>query len=314
MARLVGVIRKAPCRTVLAPVACGALMLDQYRRIWLPDNDPSCHCQYTVTDRLLTGAHIRRLERDGFVVLEGPESVLDSGTVRSANAEVSTFFAGGRFSRSVNGSAIRQDMVCWLQETDGTPKAPDPDDRLHKPLGRSMLHCMRLLRGIAHALDEHGYSGSHEHRVPRQLQLGWYPGDGASGYVRHSDYSNRSIFEVGVLKWLQASDRRARCLTAILYLNDPAWRPAQEGGGPGDGDGGELRCFHPAQTLHSGGPSALSKELAPMPETHTDIVPRGGTLIIFDARKIEHQVQPSRRDRFALTCWITGKQGSRPTS
>ncbi|CAE8640055.1 unnamed protein product, partial [Polarella glacialis] len=251
---------------------------------------------------LVTSAHVRDLEQHGFVVLEGRDAVVKDGVLAAARAEVSSFFSSGRFARSVNGKSVRQDLVCWLRETDGAPGALDPDERHLKPLGPEMLHCVRLLRGIAHELDLLGYSTSHDHQVHQQLQLGFYPGDNQSGYVRHLDHSDRSLFDLGLLGWIRAGERRKRTLTAILYLNDPAWSPSSvprsASGAPGDGDGGELRCYHAA--CDSGQPGT---------QAFTDVVPTGGSLLIFDARRIEHEVLSSSRDRFALTCWITGTLG-----
>merc|ERR1712070_705811 len=122
---------------------------------------------------------------------------------------------------------------------------------------------------------------SSEHRVPRQLQLAWYAGDAASHYSRHLDACLDSVYEIGLLGWLRVSDYRARVLTSILYLNDPDWRPGPAAGP--DGDGGELRLF---TTAENGSDT----------ESSVDVIPRGGTLVIFDARRMEHQVMPSVRD------------------
>ena len=57
----------------------------------------------------IQASHVRRLERDGFVVLEGPDAVVRNGLLSSARAEIQTYFASGRFSKSVNGASVRQE-------------------------------------------------------------------------------------------------------------------------------------------------------------------------------------------------------------
>jgi len=86
--------------------------------------------------------------------------------------------------------------------------------------------------------------------------------------------------DMGLVGWLRASDYRHRCVTVILYLNAPDWY-----------SGGELRLFD------SNGND----------DEHSDIVPTGGKLILFDSSRVEHQVLASHVDeRYALTCWING--------
>mmetsp|Transcript_378 Transcript_378/g.808 ORF Transcript_378/g.808 Transcript_378/m.808 type:complete len:271 (+) Transcript_378:363-1175(+) len=142
----------------------------------------------------------------------------------------------------------------------------------------ALIHCIKLLRGIPFILGKFGYVTSHSHIVPRQCQLAMYKPDG-SVYVRHLDQCNSSLNEMGLVGWLRASDYRHRVVTAILYLNASDW----------DG-GGELRLFDEDGD-----------------DKHSDIVPSGGKLILFDSSRIEHQVLASHGDdRYALTCWFNG--------
>jgi len=69
-----------------------------------------------------------------------------------------------------------------------------------------------------------------------------------------------------------------RTISCLLYLNAD-WS---------EGDGGALR-------LHLGG--------GPL-----DILPRGGTVVVFRSELVEHEVLPARRERFSLTGWF--RQGS----
>mmetsp|Transcript_87275 Transcript_87275/g.154642 ORF Transcript_87275/g.154642 Transcript_87275/m.154642 type:complete len:288 (-) Transcript_87275:197-1060(-) len=271
-------------RWAALPVPLGLVGLGMYRRMHQTESDPASCCEHPISARLVTASHVRQLEREGFVVLHVGEAFANPKTFAEARSEVMSYFALGRFSKSANGASVRQDLVCWLQEEANSPR----------PVGDSMLQIMRMLRGLAHAVEAHGYAGSHHHYVASQLQLGWYPGDGASGYARHFDHSKASLFQSGLLRWLRASDRRARCLTAIVYLNDPSWSSK---------DGGALRCYHEGLSGKDGGVEAW-----------TDVLPQGYTLILFDSKRIEHEVLPTFQDRFALTCWVTGEAGPDPST
>merc|ERR1712137_303118 len=186
----------------------------------------------------------------------------------------------GRFGESPNDEDARQDQLVWLREDDNQSAES-------KPLGEDILHCMRMLRGITHQLAELKYKGSSMFRVPKQLQLAFYPGDSKSVYVRHLDACLTPIYEMGLLGWLRDCDYRERVVTAILYLNKVDRTAAS---------GGELRLFLPQRD--SEGSSSENK---------LDIIPRGGTLVLFDARLMEHTVLPSTEDRFALTLWVAGQ-------
>lgn len=72
---------------------------------------------------------------------------------------------------------------------------------------------------------------------------------------------------------------RLRVVSLVLYLNE-RWRRA---------DGGALR-------LHRAPGGAL------------DVVPRGGTLVLFPSDGLEHEVLAARRERLALTGWLRARQ------
>ena len=311
----------------------------------------------------------------------------------------------GRFDTSTNDSDVRQDRICWVRESDGTAQGGSGGKGFSK-LGDGLLHCVKVLRSIPHALEEHGYSvrdesrerrppfiaptntvwrgdpwrlcmpdiimcgdaappqASHEHRVPKQLQLSCYAGDRRCEYVEHLDHCDGTLSELGVLEWLRTSDYRSRCITTILYLNTKEW-----GDTPPTGaleDGGQLRIFHKgtdtederreeasgleaaaasgleaaaasgseaasasgaaaaasgSEAASASGSEAAAVATARPPESDvpvsgvddeqesrsfTDVVPKGGTLVVFDSRRMRHQVLPSTQQRLALTCWVTG--------
>ncbi len=73
-------------------------------------------------------------------------------------------------------------------------------------------------------------------------------------------------------RFLTADERVISC---ILYLN-PAWS---------EDDGGALRIYDPDGTAH-------------------DILPRAGTFILLRSDTVEHEVQPTRKERFSVTGWL----------
>lgn len=78
-------------------------------------------------------------------------------------------------------------------------------------------------------------------------------------------------------------------MTAILYLNLPGW-DVQE-------DGGQLKCYMDCdEDDRVGSTSSTIEKIAPV----------GGTLVLFDSTALLHEVEPSHRDRYALTLWVTG--------
>jgi Rps23 Pro-64 3,4-dihydroxylase Tpa1-like proline 4-hydroxylase len=64
-------------------------------------------------------------------------------------------------------------------------------------------------------------------------------------------------------------------------------------------DGGSLKCYVGAQQDDQIGETATSVER---------VTPAGGTLVLFDSRYLLHEVEPSNKDRLALTLWVVGKQ------
>ena len=76
-----------------------------------------------------------------------------------------------------------------------------------------------------------------------------------------------------------------RCFTCIFYLN-PSWDVAKHGGA--------LRVFAPPANGDANGPPLGACEVAPT----------GGTVVIFRADQIVHEVMPALAERAALTVWM----------
>ncbi len=73
----------------------------------------------------------------------------------------------------------------------------------------------------------------------------------------------------------------ARVVSAVYYLNDE-WQPD---------DGGALRMYLPDGT-------------------HQDILPEGGTLVLFLSAQFEHEVLPATRTRMSIACWLRQRQSA----
>ena len=71
-------------------------------------------------------------------------------------------------------------------------------------------------------------------------------------------------------------DDDARVLSSVLYLN-PEWN---------DSDGGELRIY------------------ADTDAWFIDVMPRGGTLVLFLSADFEHEVLPATRERLSIAGWF----------
>ncbi|KAJ1446025.1 hypothetical protein M885DRAFT_547957 [Pelagophyceae sp. CCMP2097] len=259
---------------VSAVAGCVGLFVEAGLRTTTRDADSADNCRYTPTTKLLTPEHVRTLEQDGLVVLTG---VLSTSALAAARRDAVKV----RKRASTTNEDYRDDAICWVRESDGTADA-GADERRLEPIGKGLLHCLRLLRGVASELESKAYDESTVggYRVPKQCQLACY-GGGSSGYFRHRDRCMSDFFELGPLEYLRLSDYRDRAVTAILYLNE-AWPLV---------DGGALRCFGERDSPDS-------------PQAFQDIAPAGGTLVLFHAGRIDHAVLPARKDRYALTLWI----------
>jgi hypothetical protein len=291
------------------PLLAIGVLTEAYFRTDLGDAQSAEACEYAASEHTIDSSHILELEENGIVVIP---NALNPEMLDNARRDIHKFQANtssqgdSGFANSGLTDDIRQDQVAWLRIPQLKNRTTERKgekvnvktlvDEGAPFVGDSLVHCIRLVRGVAHVLENSSYTGSFFHRVPRQCQLAMYRGDSKSGYKRHLDRCNSSIYDLGLLEWLRLSDYRGRAVTAILYLNDPK-RTVQEGGA--------LRCWQP-DSLQSNDSlerdERENKELNPS----WDIQPTGGSLVIFDSNRIDHMVLPSTTDRYALTCWVNG--------
>ena len=319
------------------PVGCAAVLLEAYFRSNENDADDAITCAYAPTLELIQPHHIRTLERNGIVVIP---NAISAKQTRHAQGDVERLIKSsqGELHKTSNDEDVRQDVVAWIGEnillgsihTDkkqdttklqGDSNMETEDDLEHRP---HLLHCVRLLRGIAHALAQQGYSknssldsvkpsppeavhsrndnatthnNDNNHiRVPRQCQLACYQGNDHAGYSRHLDQCKSPLQELGLLEWLRLSDYRSRSITTILYLNEPD-RPTSAGGA--------LRCWVEKKVADEDRVDRGEQKDTTMFHEPFDISPKGGTLVIFQSDRVEHEVLSSTQDRYALTNWIS---------
>lgn len=244
--------------------------VDVYECRLLPRRQPLPFPPLWSSPNLSAAEHVRELEKNNFVVIH---DVLSTHNLKHARENVERLSDEMNTTNHLNDNEVRQDQILSIRESDDE----------HGDHGDSLIHCIKLLRGIPFLLSKFDYITSHSYAVPRQCQLARYKPDG-SIYVRHLDRCNHSLNEMGVVEFLRASDYRERVVTAILYVNPSDWD-----------SGGELRVF------------SHHEEGEERDEIGRDIKPEGGTLILFNSSMVEHQVLASRdNDRYALTCWING--------
>ncbi|CAE8611380.1 unnamed protein product [Polarella glacialis] len=102
----------------------------------------------------------------------------------------------------------------------------------------------------------------------REVQLAWYPANGAA-YAKHCD----ALPDDGS----KGASGLQRKVTAICYCN-PSWTEASGG------------CLRITRQDRQGGGTV-------------DVEPVAGRLVLFMSRCVQHEVRPSFADRYALTAW-----------
>jgi hypothetical protein len=267
---------------VMLPIGCGGLLAEAYFRTELADADDASNCSFDRSRQVLTAHHVRKMERDGIVIID---NVLSAERLAGIRREIGTF--SSRFQSSGNEDDVRQDVMQWVRPDDCQAHRNDDDEDNGKNVAsENLLYAIRLIRGIGDVLEHTNYKTARDLRVPQDCQLAAYPGNRSAGYRRHLDRCTATLPEIGLLEYWRLSDVRGRVVTAILYLNHRDRTKAE---------GGALRYWT------SAGADDSDAE-------HFDITPTGGTLVVFDANRIPHQVLPSLTDRTAITCWINGVQ------
>lgn len=238
-------------------------------------------------------AEVSELDADGFIGRGNHAQQVTTRGDRVAYLDLSR--AGGRAGGEEDGGEVDAAVAAA-----GRGELDDEDEHEACP---PHLRCLYdLLEQLGGELQESLDCG--RLLTPRLGMVAVY--DGAHGYVRHLD--NERHRATG-----QASGyRNFRVLTAIAYLNDPEWTEV---------DGGQLRCYPPCND-----DVAMAELRQPPPDCQArrgegegqasdaelEVVPRGGTVVVFPSRTVPHEVLPSRKPRLAATLWFVSSSLLQP--
>jgi hypothetical protein len=275
-------------------------------------------------------------KRDGIVVID---DVLTEDELALARSEINgarslgnntlqkknTDGGSNRISFVVNNQndlSVRSDLVCWVSESIGIGQISS--------IGPGLLKVVRYIRCIPKELEDFKEDGELL-GVPFSSQLACYNG-GKSHYVAHRDSPIQELPEMdrdprlidsgnniarsahvepsfllnmkglyfdfkSFLSKILHGDMDARKITIIIYLNDKIW----DSNVGGLSDSGHLRIYNDAHMDDDTGKTCRNV---------LDITPIGGRMVIFDSRRILHEVRPSHQRRLALTCWVGGSHSS----
>lgn len=276
-----------------------------------------------ITDAELIAKATSQLNSRGYLVIPGVFTGSKLASCRRQAAELMTPNSDGvlvaKPGEGKDEAINREVLMKWVRPHDDTGNtASDAEAReipgeAHQGGERGGLQsAIALVRSTPSFLEistTSTYDRSHSHEVPNLCRLALMPGTGAT-YRPHRDATIYSVWELGVVGWLKARGYQRRVLTSILYLNKEDWsdiehsktRVGEKDGGGGDGgEGGGGGCLR----LHPGA-EASDKSGETSSGTHVDVRPSGGTLVIFDAKDVLHEVLPTWCDRLTITSWVVG--------
>lgn len=132
-------------------------------------------------------------------------------------------------------------------------------------------------------------------------------------YSRGGHYA-RHVDDVPATVDGAAAESCMRSVSMLLYLTSDDWYEA---------DGGQLRIHAPCSreaTIHEyiessrhsaeqqAGPLSASDPRISRSDTALDILPTGGTLVVFDSTTVPHEVLPTNRARSVLAAWLLQKR------
>lgn len=249
-----------------------------------------------VIPRVLTGPELSSArERAAFLTDAGADGVITSKPGKGADEAIN-----------------REVLLRWVRPQEGRKKA-EPPPSTSQGRGVGLESSIVLLRSVPSLLESGGYGRSESHQVPNLCRVAMMPGTGAT-YRPHRDATIYSFWELGVLGWIKSRGYQRRVLTSILYLNDEDWAKAEGGGDEdGSGSGDEKGAVAASAAVGLGGCLRLHVHADPTDETGdkaklppVDVPPNGGTLVIFDSKRMLHEVLPTFRDRLTITSWVVG--------
>ena len=290
---------------VLTGVLGGACSLGSFSQTAMRES-PEKAASYCDHQKRLRSIDILTFQKDGIVVID---NVLTADELRLARENLAEMLVGDAFfgNTEQHGEDTRTDRVCWISET-------IPNQR--SIIGTGMRDALRVVRSVPFALfgDDIRFWGDTTMGVPMSNQLASYSFGGH--YVPHRDTPNRADSSFHhPLQWLLQPGLNDRRLTVILYLNDEDWDCGTDATSGESKHEGCLRCYLDTEDVDSDGSTATKV---------MNVVPRGGRMVIFDSKRILHEVRAfpegpkgalgeakgQGRQRSAITCWVGGQHSS----
>lgn len=260
---------------------------------------PEKAASYCVTRKI--AIDIAAFQKEGIVVID---NVLTPDELRLARVDLAAMLVGDSFFEKTeqHSEDTRTDRVCWISEV-------IPNQR--SIIGTGMRDALRVVRSVPFALfgGDIRFWGDTTMGVPLSNQLASYSFGGH--YVPHRDTPSRAdpTFH-HPLQWLLQPGLNDRRLTVILYLNDAEWDCGTDSTSGESKHEGCLRCYLDTDDVDNDGSTATRV---------LNIVPKGGRMVIFDSKRILHEVRAfpegslgkgECRQRAAITCWVGGRHSS----
>lgn len=272
--------------------------------------------------RHLTAKQQKTLAADGYLVVP---NWLGSAHLKAARAECVAMHTSGEFSAPMGGDSVRTDMVHWLGSRSEQPALVAALAEM-----RALPASMRSFTGFEAARSDGGAMPTTRPPlgVPRTAQLAVYnaaeTGGGGGKYRPHRDAPPhpRALLLPGIYM---------REVTAVLYLspNEDEWTESGGAGGGSSGSGpmaaagggdaprNAAAAAPRGNNPHGGRPGSLMlyTDAAPTDTTGAsarrvvEVRPNAGTLVLFDARRMLHEVLPHgacSAERIAITVWMGG--------
>lgn len=268
-----------------------------------------------MSDEEIVSAAVSKLNKTGVLVIPGVFTGLALQSCRDQAAVLMLPGSDGVIvARPGSGSdeAIDREMLFkWVRPDNSQIEEKDrPIAQNNNPSRGGLQSAIALIRSVPFFLEgsSSDYERSSGHEVPNLCRLASMPGTGAT-YRPHRDATIYSVSELGLVGWLKARGYQRRVLTCILYLNEEQWSDHENVSLVGKerdkrekGNGGCLRLHPNADPSDRVGESSSG--------THVDVSPNGGTLVIFDAKDVLHEVLPTFCDRLTITSWVVGDHRS----